>query len=444
MSKASFIHSLFLDQLEALSFLYGQRLALQSSPEVSWKTIHKFEERLEANLDALVTGGEPALEVCLQQAKDGDPGDLYAALRVFCSLERKDLLIELLEGIDSENTEKHGAFIDALKHGLPEAWQDNILEPLDSKDPQLCDMSASVAAYQRLFAGKLLVQTLKRYTSSQVILALGRLRERSAANLLLSNLRHDDEAICSAAAMALLRIGDMTAVPHCLRIAGESSWSHIPLALGGDRSAVSALAKVAGSGNATADTVLALGMLGDITVIDLLLEKLDGDLAESAALALDIITGAGICERVFIPDDVEEDDLQDDEKEAFRQGQLPCKPDGSLYGSYVNRLSQSRTEWSAWWGENKARFGQHIRYRLGRAYSPLSILETLRSEKSPFRLRQLAYEELVIRYDADFPFEADLSVSEQMRVLDSMAQWIAANSGRFQDGAWFFAGRMVS
>ena len=444
MSKASFIHNLYLDQLEALSFLYGQRIALFSNPEVSWKTIHKFEARLEANLDALVTGGEPALEVCLQQAKDGDPGDLYAALRVFCKLERKDLLIELLEGIDSEDTEKHQAFIDALKHGLPEAWQDNILEPLDSKDPQLCDMSASVAAYRRLSAGKSLVQTLKRYSSSQVILALGHLRERSAASLLLPNLRHDDEAVCSAAALALLRIGDMTVIPHCQRIAGESSWSHIPLSLGGDRSAVSTLAKVAGSDNATADTVLALGILGDITVIDLLLEKLDGDLAEPAAQALDLITGANLCERVFVPDDVEEDDLLDDEKEAFRQGKLPCKPDGSLYGAYVNRLSQSRPDWSVWWGENKARFGQQIRYRLGRVYSPLTILETLRSEKSPFRLRQLAYEELVIRYDVDFPFEADQFVSEQMRVLDSMAQWIAANSGRFQDGAWYFAGRIVS
>ena len=255
-SKTEFITSLYLDQLEALSFLYGQRIALFSNPEVSWKTIHKFEERLEANLDALVKGGEPALEVCLQQAKNGDPGDLYAALRVFCKLERKDLVIELLEGIDSEDTEKQRAFIDALKHGLPEAWQDNILELLESKDPQLCDMVASVAAYRCLSAGKLLLQTLKRYSSSQLILALGHLRERSAASLLLPNLRHDDETVCSAAALALLRIGDMTVVPHCLQIVDESSWSHIPLALGGGRSAASALANVAGSATGAYDPLL--------------------------------------------------------------------------------------------------------------------------------------------------------------------------------------------
>jgi hypothetical protein len=67
----------------------------------------------------------------------------------------------------------------------------------------------------------------------------------------------------------------------------------------------------------------------------------------------------------------------------------------------------------------------------------------MQHEKFPYRIRQLAYEEMVIRYDVDFPFEANLLVNEQLRILNDMANWVAANAGRFQNGAWYFAGRII-
>ena len=71
----------------------------------------------------------------------------------------------------------------------------------------------------------------------------------------------------------------------------------------------------------------------------------------------------------------------------------------------------------------------------------LAPLENLQHEKTPHRIRQLAYKELVIRYDVDFPFEADLFVAEQLRILDDMARWVAANDRRFTPGEWYFAGQ---
>ena len=63
------------------------------------------------------------------------------------------------------------------------------------------------------------------------------------------------------------------------------------------------------------------------------------------------------------------------------------------------------------------------------------------SETIPYRARQLAIEELKIRYDADFPIEADMPVVMQEKILTQIAQWVQSNESRFQPGAWYFAGR---
>jgi len=66
------------------------------------------------------------------------------------------------------------------------------------------------------------------------------------------------------------------------------------------------------------------------------------------------------------------------------------------------------------------------------------------SETIPYRARQLAIEELKIRYDADFPIEADMPVVMQEKILTQIAQWVQSNGARFQPGAWYFAGRPMS
>jgi uncharacterized protein (TIGR02270 family) len=398
---------------------------------------------MESQIDALVVGGEESLEICRKQAGEGDAGELHAALRVFCRQGRKDLLVDTLEGLDPEDKEKQQAFIDTMKYELPEAWQESFISLLDSDDPQFCAMIAEVAGYRRLPAANLLVQALKRHASVQVVRALGRLREREAAGLLQAAVGNEDKEVSSAAALALLRMGERQAVDRCLAVAGEKPWALIPLAISGGPSALPVMQEMARTDKAVPDCFLALGLLGDYSVLDFLLEKLEGDLADSAALALNLITGAELYERVFIPEKVNEDELFPEELELYRkQGKAPTKPDGTPYGEWVTRLSQNPAIWNEWLGMNRQQFVPGVRYRNGKPFSPASLLENLQHEKTPHRIRQLAYEELVICYDVDFPFEADLFVNEQLRILDDIAAWVATNAGRFQAGAWYFAGKL--
>jgi hypothetical protein len=352
------------------------------------------------------------------------------------------LFIEVLEQLGPEDKEKLQALVDAMKYELPADWQDDFISLLQTDDEQLCSLVATVVGYRRIPAGGDLVQALRRFQPVPLVWAIGRLRERSATSLLLPALRYEDEAVCYAAAFTLLRLGERQAVDRCREIASKKGWAVIPLALGGGLPAMSVLLYIAQSDEAKPDALLALGLLGESSAVPLLLEKLGGEHAEATAQALNLLSGAELYERVFISDEVNEDELYPDELEAFKkEGQVPQKPDGTPYGEWVTRLSQKPEEWSEWWGRNSHLFQPGVRYRNGRSFSPACLLENLQHEKTPHRIRQLAYEELVIRYDVDFPFEADLFVAEQLRILNDMAQWVAANDRLFTPGEWYFAGK---
>jgi hypothetical protein len=187
-----------------------------------------------------------------------------------------------------------------------------------------------------------------------------------------------------------------------------------------------------------------LGLLGDISAVDTLLAQIaNAELVESGARGLNLITGAEIYEEVFIPEKIDEDELFEEELETLKRSE-PLYPPGQEPGVTLTRLSQKPEDWHKWWTANKSRFNPQIRYRNGKPYSPACLLENLESEKSPRQVRQLAYEELVIRYGVDFPFETGMFVAQQKQALATYAEWIKVNGSRFREGKWYFAGQVMS
>ena len=84
-----------------------------------------------------------------------------------------------------------------------------------------------------------------------------------------------------------------------------------------------------------------------------------GALAEPAALALHLLTGAELYEDVLIPEAIDEDELFDDELEALREkragldsGETAPEGDGTeVRGTTLTRLTQDLETWRAWWGQ---------------------------------------------------------------------------------------------
>jgi hypothetical protein len=219
-----FAIGIYQEHLSEASFLYEQRLSLLDDPEITWKDIDDFEQRFEAHSDGLVVGQNLALEVCKQQASEGDFGELHAAMRVFCRQNRLDLVLETIEAIDSEDAEKLQAVADARNDELPEAWQKNFIGQLKEENPKLAPIIPKLIGYRRLNAGTELLQALQQTSTSAsspaLIWALGRLRERNARVPLFNTyLQHEDDAVRSAAALALLRIGEPQTTTYCLHCA---------------------------------------------------------------------------------------------------------------------------------------------------------------------------------------------------------------------------------
>ena len=116
-----FERGLHAEHLEEVSFLYEQRLGQLKNPAMAWSGLAEIEDRIEAHLDALVVGGELALEVCRERAAQGDFGELFAAVSVFCRSQRPPLLARLLTPVFALARESGYAF-DPGVGALTAAW----------------------------------------------------------------------------------------------------------------------------------------------------------------------------------------------------------------------------------------------------------------------------------------------------------------------------------
>jgi uncharacterized protein (TIGR02270 family) len=442
--QRAFLGRLYDEYLEEGSFLYEQRRTLLNNPELSWKKIGEFEERLEAHIDGLVVGDQLALDVCKRHAIEGEFGELFAIICVFCRQNRQDLVLAIFEKLDPGDAAKTFAVADALKYELPAAWFPDFLMLLASGDPKLAPILARAFGYRRLPCGPQLLAAMKRCATPalpEIVWALGRISHAPAKDLLLDYLRSEDEPVRSAAAVALARMGEARAIDYCLDQAPSNTWPILPLGLAGGHRALAVLIELANRSGAN-DCLVALGSLGDPGSVPLLISRLEQpDAAPPAAIALQAITGASLFETVFIPDEVDEDELFESEREQWRQGKPLDRGDGRPFGSTVTRLSQKPEDWSRWWQANGSRFTPGWRYRNGGPYSPARLIETLEAENTPHQLRWCCSEELVTRYGKDFGIEMDMPQTRQTILLAEAAAWSASSEAHYREGAWYFAGQ---
>ncbi len=443
-SPRAFRIELYNEHLEEASFLFQLRRSLHTNPEVSWKKVADFEERLEAHLDALVVGGELALDVCKRHATAGDAGEVFACVSLFCRQDKRDLVLAVFDQLDPADAEKASAIADALKYELPGPWHGDFLTLLGSGDPKLAPILARAFGYRRVQCGPQLLTAMKRCAAAalpEVVWALGRIRYEPAAGPLLDYLKSEDEPVRAAAALALLRMGEPKALDHCLDEARRQSWPMSGLGLAGGRSALGILTERAKNAGGP-DSLHALGLLGDAASVPLLISALSTpDGAEPAATALQCLTGAGLTETVFIPEEPAEDELFDSERELLKQGKALDRGDGRPFGSTVTRILQKPEDWTQWWSEHGLKYKPGFRYRNGVPHAPGVLVELLAAENTPHILRRSCLEELVTRYGKDLGVEPDSTVRQQIAALNEATKWGESTRGQFQDGAWYFAGQ---
>lgn len=424
-----FSEDLYEEHLEEVAFLYVNRLYLLSAYKGSWMDIAKIESKIQAHIEALFMGDDLALDMCHQQIEEVNSGILYAAVRVFCRHKKDDWVKEIIDGLDPRNTDLINAVIDALNHDLPVEWHPMLEQMLLSGEPFLIRMALAVIGYRRIPMDEPLMDLLNRphdETFGIIIRTLGRLRVKSARDYLLFLFQNgrEEEFIKQELGMALLRLQEKSVIHVPADNSELSPWVYQAMGLGGGAVHASYLNAISLTGGVCHESLLALGFLGYASSVDILISHLnEGPYFEMASLSLHLITGADLSEDVFIADPINENALFPHELERLRKGE-PLYPPGKEPGITINRVSQNPYAWKAWWLAHKSGFDIQTPYRYGKPCSSYGVLRTLESETTPASIRQLAYDEFVIRYNKDIHFDITFPVSQQQASLNRYRKWV--------------------
>jgi uncharacterized protein (TIGR02270 family) len=438
--KREFTLALCEEHLDEAAFLYAQRQRILSGEAAApWPDAKAFEERLEAHLDALSIEGELAIEACKARAASTDPGDLYAVVRVACQNHHGDLIDLVFEKLPTDNERKIIAVSRALTDEAPDDLE-RICEILKAH-PEHPEVWAGVGADCRLKDAWPPPQSAEPSALAPRLRFAGRIYQRDAASELSQALSHEDADVRSEAALALLRLErGHRVMQHCR----SENFAMIDLGLGGGPSEVCFLLQLATKGPVTDALLISLGLLGDISAFPLLIKSLgDASLSKQAAEALELITGAHLKETLFVPDPIDKNELFKEELEKYQRGESPY-PEGKEPGVTVDRICRNPDEWKIWIEGEKAHFSPGIRYRNGAPLTPSCLIDNMKSESLPTYLRQLAYEELPIRYRVDFPFDTDRPTGFQEKAINAYEAWAKSPGNAFRSGGWYIAARLLS
>lgn len=388
-AAADFVRDLYVEHLEEASFFYNQRNYLLEHIEFEANDIAWNEQRCDRHLDALVAGGDLTLMMCKERAASGEAGELYAAMRVFCRANRPDVVKDALDELDVTDAELIAAARDGLKHDLPRSWNMQVSQWLDEADEPRGAILAVACAHRDLGVGPALVLNASGSLNNPVpfLWALGRLREPTAMLLFRRHLQDGDLETKQAAAIGALRCGDQQ-VRGLLRQASArgEAWAPVPLSLVGEPSDFATLERLANAIGPDAQVALALGLLGQIAAVDILLEWLEMDsVAEAAAIALHLMTG--LC-----PLEEPSADVAEDQDEAAPSG-------GSELGHIA--LARSRAAWEPTCQQLRQALGENAQIQFGEMDSATAAQRGLMSGRAPVRVRDLASDALLIRHGLD-------------------------------------------
>ena len=408
MTADAFRTGLYLEHLEEAAALWEQRDYDRTA--LAWPDLEDGDVRLEAHLDALVLGGDLALEACRRQSLSDDPGERYAALRVFCRQGRSDLVGVAMEATDPDDALALDALGESLSADLPTEWEAGAFRDLE--DPRRLRLAADLAIDRRPERARALLGALGHAPPglrAYVVRALGHIDAGLEADL-VPLLEDDDPDVRLEAAVALARTGAADAALE----AGRTDPALVPaFGIAGREGDVPWLHRVL-THHAAPAAARALGLLGYAQSVPPLLDALEAGTKE-AAHALDLITGAGLEDEVAVEDVRALDERFPDERASEVE-------DGHRLDATERGLCTKHGPWRAWWDEHGRAFPAG-RYRLGQPVTRASLVASLEAPQVPHGVRRWIADELAARHHMALPFRPTWEVARQRAALQAMRAW---------------------
>lgn len=420
-SAPAFLREFQETHLSELAFLLGQRQCYLRDPELQWPDVESLEVRIDRHTEAMQAGGATAIE-CARELLGGEaPDELSAAAFALVSLlPGGEGASEVLSRLEALDTELLPSCLEALSLARTPRLSGQFGPLLTSKRPKLRALAARLMGHRQDGSDTRPLLALLHDAALEVrapaVLALAELGHRPGLPVLEQRLPHTPPEELSAWLCAALRLGSSRALQLCRQACQSTGPVPAPLlqvlAMAGSAQDFALLQRLCARTELSRASLEALGILGVPAAVPLLIEHLGHpreELREAAASALELITGAGLTEKVELPAEGDEED--GDLTEAPRE---------------LSRPSRDAAAWTRWWGAQRARLEGTSRLRYGKPCTPGSYIEELTRPSSPLAARSRAATELVIRSGHFVGFQPDWPIHRQRHALGQWREWWTA------------------
>jgi hypothetical protein len=410
-------------------------------PTETWLDQAPFEQRLLNNIDYFASlGGNALAMVPLYHAESDvpDPARAFAVALALGCVEGFDTAYAAVATFKQSPPEEFPGWVEgwwlAPNPAIDEALADLLGHPKTRLAGVALDVLAARGSLPPDAPGWLLERHDPELTA-KLARALGRCLPKERAIQLLKPLLRgpaDDETHLTVLE-SLLRRGWSRAREACRQLVSSREGKPRAdaarlLALSGQPDDAPLLVEVAAAAPSPR-LARALGRFGHVTMVPQLMAWLAADddkLVPAAAEALDRITGAGLRETVEEPWDIELP------PEAQQMEGIPHPT------RKVVKVVTDPPTWEGWWAREGARFEQMTKWRGGRPFAPIQIVDELEAKETPPDAREEAALEVAIATGVTSPFSPRDWVARQRRHLAELREVVRDRA--FADGGWCYAG----
>lgn len=398
-------------------FLYEQRSYLRAQhallPEAGWGAVESVERRLERRLDMLDVAEDIALTRGAEESEG--PGLTYVLVRLWLAHAALEELPEKLANLALEQDDTFAAVRAALAHAASgQAARVAKLLCAPTRDAPLRKLGLWLCADLGVspnVAWQALASQGPAMWGEAFPRALAQLGKAEHCALLTPWLDADDVASQHAAALAYLQL-DRYAARAQLWSLRDSPGYLKALALATEANEQALLLETCQWFDKEPSACIALGMLGTVEAMALLLERLDAHpCASDAARALHLITGYTPMADVVHERRLDDDWLSSTELAAREAGDQEV----GIERERKRELMRTRAAWQPFYDAHAKRFAAGQRARLGQSFSSASGRAALANGQLAESVHQLCADELVLC------FGQSERLSGVPRVLDRQA-----------------------
>ncbi len=448
-SKQDFLHNLYDEHIFECGSLISDVISYFEDPEISWLDVHDLGRRLLAHADAIDLGGEFA-QYCLRESLViGDYDETLGAIYAISSQENLTDSAFLLEKFGEEiNPDVMAIFFIGFKYASCIGLSNKLLPLLRHQLPEIRAVILETLGYRADITPRRIWPLFHDKDESvklAAMVACMRLGFKEALPAMEQAVLEKKEIFNEHTVFPLLMLGSQKALQFSRRAC--QSATHVKpqypiyLALSGNKDDIEFIVKALKFDGMNLAVLEALGIYGALEGVNTLMKFLSSEDDEeklAAAKSLNQISGAQLYEAIAV---IEKDD--DDIDAETITGKPAASGEEKTAGEERKvEIKQDCTEkkrWLEWWQNNKSRFDVSVRYRHGKPYTFLLLLEEIAHPETKFDDRQRAYNELVIRSGQHIAFQPDWFVDKQIDALKKWQTWWNKNKSTFIN-QWMFDG----